>query len=307
MEHGYKTRLEQVSPDISQQIAASKSEGARHARAYGRFEEMMLDSYALIPNVHRVVRRAYEVYGKREESCKNFEIYANTANNIFHTHFITRDRDLKQLTQSDIEEFHKEVKSLSAETASRNFIKQCFERIYNEENIFLKLFDDGPLWNTSADSAFQALKTINTTIAHPGNLPPVASTLQTALQSASLQVTCNVVAWLTNEYLGAEVDELESPYFSKCKQYASQLIVHHLWPVVDNAFDAEVNKSISRAVVQDSALKIGPVVGGVASSNAYAPVKQAIKLLAMYEHCMPKERTVSLLSSCCAKVILTFY
>ena len=254
---------------------------------------MMLDSYSLIPNIHRVVRRAYEVYGKKEESCKNFETYANTANNIFHTHFITRDRDLKALTQSDIEEFHKEVKSLSAESAARNFIKQCFERIYNEENIFLRLFDVEPLWNTSPDSAFQALKTINTTIAHPGNLQPVAGNLQTVLQAASLQVTCNIVSWLTNEYLGAEMDDLESAYFSKCKQYASQLIVHHLWPLVDAAFETEVNKSITRATVQDSALKIGPVVGGVASSNAYSPVKQAIKLLAMYEHCMPKERTVS--------------
>lgn len=254
---------------------------------------MMLDSYALIPNVHRVVRRAYEIYGRREENCTNFETYANTANNIFHTHFTTRDRDLKTLTQADIEEFQKEVKSLSAETASRNFIKQCFERIYNEENVFLRLFDVEPVWTTALDSVFQALKGINTTIAHPGNLQPVATNLQTVLQAASLQITCNVIGWLTNEYLMAESDELESPYFSKCKQYASQLLVHHLWPMVDTLFDAEVYKSISRAAVQDSALKIGPVIGGVASSNAYSPVKQAIKLLAMYENCMPKERAVS--------------
>lgn len=282
-----------MSSEISRQLIAAKSDSARHALAYGRFQEMMLNSHSLIPNIHRVVRRAYEVYGKREESCKNFETYANTANNIFHTHFTTRDRDLKTLTQSDIEDFQKEIKSLSIESASRNFIKQCFERIYNEENIFLRLFDVEPLWNTSTDSAFQSLKTINTTIAHPGNLQPVATNIQTALQAAPLQVTCDIVSWLTNEYLGAELDDLESPYFSKCKQYASQLIVHHLWPLVDNAFDAEVNKSITRATVQDNTLKIGPVEGGVASTNACAPVKQAIKLLAMYEHCMPKERTVS--------------
>ncbi|KAF7560075.1 hypothetical protein G7046_g4055 [Stylonectria norvegica] len=291
LEHGYKNRLEIVLPEIARQIAANKSEAARHALAYGRFQEMMLDSYALIPNIHKVVRAAYEVYGKRLSDSSNVETYANTANNIFYTHLITRDRDLKTLTQADIEEFQKEVKGLSAETASRNFIKQCFERVYNEENLFLKLFNIEPIWTTHADSAFQSIKTVNTTIAHPGNLAPLVTSLQTVLQAASLQTTCNVVGWLTNEYFGAEIDELvESPYFGKCKQYASRLLAEHLWPLTDNAFDAEVIKSITKAVVQDGSLKIGPVVGGVSSSNAYTPVKQAVRLLAMYEHCMPKDR-----------------
>ncbi|KAI5466859.1 Sec34-like family-domain-containing protein [Mariannaea sp. PMI_226] len=291
LEHGYKTRLEKVSADISRQITATKSESARHALAYGRFQEMMLDSYGLIPNVRRVLRRAYDYYGKRVESCTNFDTYANTVKNTLYTHFTIRDRDMKLMTQADIEEFRKEVKSLSAETASRNFIKQSFERVYNEESLFLRLFDIEPMWNTSPESVFQSIKTINTTIAHPGNLLPIMTTLQPTLQANSLQTTCNLVGWLTNEYFGTEMDDEESPFFTKCKQYTSQLLVHHLWPITDAAFEAEVTKSITKGVAQDSSLKIGPVVGGVASSNAYPLVKEAIKLLAMYEHCMPKERT----------------
>ncbi|KAM5352018.1 hypothetical protein ACJ41O_004741 [Fusarium nematophilum] len=297
LEHGYKNTLEKVSPEIGRQIVATKSESARHALAYGRFQEMMLDSYGLVPNVRQIVRRAYDVYGQRNESCTHFDTYANTANNIFHTHLTTRDRDLKLLTQSDIEEFQKEVKNLSAETASRNFIKQCFERMYNEENLFIKLFDVEPIWSQATDSVFQSIKPINTTIVHPGNLTPLVTNLQTVLQTAPLETTCNVVGLLANEYFGADLDDMESPYFLKCKQYTSQLLAHHLWPLTDTAFEAEVTKSITRAVVQDSSLKIGPVVGGVASSNAYPLVKQAIKLLGMYEHCMPKERAVQQL--CC--------
>ncbi|KAK7408278.1 Golgi transport complex subunit 3 [Neonectria punicea] len=290
LEHGYKTRLERVSPDIARQIAATKSDSARHALAYGRFQEMMLESYGLIPNIRKVVRRAYDFYGKPVESCTNFETYANTAKNIFYTHFTTRDRDLKLMTQADIEDLQKEVKSLSAETASRNFIKQCFERMYNEEGVFLSLFDVEPMFNTSPDTIFQSIKTINTTIAHPGNLTPMVSNLQPILYAASLQITCNVVGWLANEYFGAEFDEVESPYVAKCKQYASQLLVHQLWPLTDTAFEAEITKAITKATTQDSSLKIGPVIGGVASSNAFPVVKQAIKLLSIYEHCMPKER-----------------
>ncbi|KAJ3524119.1 hypothetical protein NM208_g12179 [Fusarium decemcellulare] len=290
LEHGYKNTLEKVSHEIGRQVTATNSESARHALAYGRFQEMMLDSYGLTPNVRQIVRRAYDPYGQRNESCTHFDTYANTANNIFHTHLTTRDRDLKLLTQSDIEEFQKEVKSLSAETASRNFIKQCFERIYNEESLFMKLFDVEPMWNQAADSVFQSIKAINTTIVHPGNLTPLVTNLQSVLQTAPLETTCNVVGLLANEYFGADLDDIESPYFIKCKQYTSQLLAHHLWTLTDAAFEAEITKSITRATVQDSSLKIGPVVGGVASSNAYPLVKQAIKLLGMYEHCMPKER-----------------
>ncbi|KAJ4235614.1 Golgi transport complex subunit 3 [Fusarium solani] len=290
LEHGYKNTLERVSSEIGRQITGAKSESARHALAYGRFQEMMLDSFGLIPNVRQIVRRAYDFYGQRNESCTHFETYANTANNIFYTHLVTRDRDLKAMAQSDIGEFHKEVKDLSAETASRNFIKQCFERMYNEESLFMKLFDVEPMWNQATDSVFQSIKTTNTSIMHPGNLTPLVTNLQTVLHTAPLETTCNVVGLLANEYFGADLDDIESPYFIKCKQYTSQLLAHHLWTLTDNAFEAEVTKSITRAPVQDASLKIGPVVGGVASSNAHPLVKQAIKLLGMYEHCMPKER-----------------
>ncbi|KAF4338884.1 oligomeric golgi complex subunit 3 [Fusarium beomiforme] len=283
LEHGYKTTLEKVSPEIGRQIMATKSESARHALAYGRFQEMMLDSYGLIPNVHRIIRRAYDSYGQRTESCTHFETYANTANNIIHTHLTTRDRDLKLLTQTDIAEFNKEVKSLSAETASRNFIKQCFERMYNEESLFMKLFDVEPVWTQAADSVFQAIKPINTTIVHPGNLVPLVTNLQTVLQTAPLETICNVVGLLANEYFGTDFDDMESPYFVKCKQYTSQLLAHHLWPLTDIVFEAEVTKTITKAPVQDASLKIGAVIGGVASSNAHPLVKQAIKLLVSLE------------------------
>lgn len=293
LEHGFNNRLEKVSTEIARQIAATKSESARHALAYGRFEEMMLDSYALIPNIQRVIGCAYDIFGRAAESASDNSVYVNTANNIFHTYLTTRDRDLKVMTQSDVEEFQKETKSLSAETASRNYIKQCFERTYNEENLFQKLFNVEPMWSTASDSAFQAIKTINTTMVHPGLVTPLATSIQGALQTAPLQTSCNLVSWVASEFSIADPEDDESPFFRKSREYAARLLVENLWPFTDTLFEAEITKTIAKAVVQDSSLKIGPVVGGIASSNAHAVVKRAIELLSMYEHSMPKERSVS--------------
>lgn len=257
---------------------------------------MMAQSYSLLPNVRKVVRSAYHVYGQPVEATTTTATYANVVNTIFRTYFSTRDRDLKLMTQHDVDEYQKEVKSLSVETASRNFVKQLFERIYSEDGLFTKIFSIELAWSPSPDSAFHAVKQINTAMVHPGNLVPLATNLQAVLQNARLQETCNVVGWLANEYAVAEVDEEESPSFRKYREYAARLLADHLWPFTDSLFEAEIVRSITKAPTQDGHLKIGPVVGGVASSNAYPLVKRAIELLAMFDQAMPKERSVSVAS-----------
>ncbi|UNI17664.1 Golgi transport complex subunit 3, variant 3 [Purpureocillium takamizusanense] len=291
LDHGFTARLEKVSSEVSRQIAATQSESARHALAYGRFEEMITDSYSLLPNIQRVVHRAYDHYGRPVESTSDTSVYANAASNMFRAYLTTRDRDLKLMSQHDLEEYHKDTKSLSVVTATRNFVKQTFEKIYNEDILFAKVFDIEPMWHNSPDSAFQAVKAINTTMVHPGNLTPLARSIQSSLQAAELQAVCDVVGWLANEYSVAESDEEDSPPSRKYREYAARLLVESLWPFTDNAFTTEITKSISRAPVQDSALKIGPVENGVASSNAYPLVTRAVELLAMFDQAMPKERS----------------
>lgn len=293
LEHGFTSRLETVSPEISRQIAATKSESARHALAYGRFEEMMADSYSLLPNVQKAVGRAFDHYGRRIEPSSSGHVYANTASNMFRAYFTTRDRDVRPIVQHSLEEYHREAEALSLETATRNFIKQSFEMVYHEDGLFTKVFDVDPVWNTLPDSVFQTLNAINTTMSHPGNLAPLANSVQSKLQSAELRAVCSIVGWLASEYSVAESDEEDSPCSRKYREYAARLLVMHLWPFTDDAFAAEITKSITRASVPDSALKIGPVEKGVASSNAYPPVKRAIELLAMFDQAVPKERSVS--------------
>lgn len=292
LDHGFTTRLEKMMADIGRQISATQSDSARHALAYGRFEEMILDSYSLVPNIQKVIRCAFDQWGRPIETSRDLSTYTTAANNMFQTYLTTRDRHLKVMTQHDFDEYKKEAKSLSVETASRNFIKQCFEKIYNEGNLFSRIFNLDPAWSSSPDSALQIIKTINTTMVHPGHLSPLATVLQSNLQSADLKVVCSVVGWLASEFSVSEQDDEESPFFKKSKEYAGQLLVWNLWPFTDNAFEAEITKSITKATMQDAALSIGPVEGGVASSNAYTLVKRATELLAMFDQAMPKERSV---------------
>ncbi|KID92431.1 Sec34-like protein [Metarhizium guizhouense ARSEF 977] len=291
LDHGFSTRLDKSSTEIARQVAAAASDSARHALAYGRFAEMIADTYSLLPNVQQVVRNAYDQYGRALEPSTKAAIYADSATNMFRTYLTTRDRDLKTITQRDLEEYQKAAKSLSVETASRNYVKQLFERIYNEDALFLKIFGIEPMWNTATTSAFQALKGINTMMVHPGHIAPLGNTMQSILQTAKLESVCSVVGWLANEYSVAEQDEEESYSGRKHREYAARLLVDHLWPFTDNAFDAEITKSISKAALQDHDLKIGPVVDRVASSNAYPLVKKAIELLSKFDHAMPKERS----------------
>ncbi|KAJ3495453.1 hypothetical protein NLG97_g3395 [Lecanicillium saksenae] len=292
LDHGFSTRLEKVSSDIVRQLSTTKSESTRHALAYGRFEEMLTDSYALLPNIHKVTRRVYDQYGRFDSGIRNSSIFSSSTLSMLRTYLTTRDRDIKMMTQHDVEEYQKEIKELSLETASRNYIKQTLERVHNENSLFFKVFNIEPSWNTAPDSVFQSIKTVQTTMVHPGNLQPMATQLQTAFQTAEIQSVCNVVGWIASEYGISENDEDEDPIAPKqYREYAARLLVEHLWPFVDNAFEAEITKSITKAVIADDALKIGPVVGGISSSNAYLLVQKAIELLRMFDRAMPKERS----------------
>lgn len=290
LEVGLEARLERVSSDISRQIAATQSESARHALAYGRFEEMMLeDTYFLIPNVQKVVHQAYDPAGNAL-SGTNSEIYSNTANNIFQAYIAARDRDLRPIIQHDLDTFKKESKEASVETASRNFVKQSFERSYNEAMLFAKIFAVEPHYSTDPTSAFVTLKSHQRVMVNATNVVPIANSLQSALHSAELQTICNILGWITNEYLVSDYEEEESAFSRHCQELAARLLAEHLWLFTDAAFEAEIGKSISKVTVLPDALKIGPVVDGVASSNAYPPVKRALELLVMFDQSMPKER-----------------
>lgn len=222
----------------------------------------------------------------------NFEYYSNTAVNIFATYSTIRDRDLKPITQHDLEVFRKEAKEVNAETASRNFIKQCYERSFDEAALFAKVFSVEPQFSTDSNSAYAALKTYQNGLVNAANIAPIATTLQPVLQSNDLSTICGFLGWITNEYLILEYDEEESRYTQHCQELTARLLMEHLWPVTDTAFENEIAKSISRHVVTPESLKITPAVNGSATSNAHPIAKRALELLGMYDQAMPKERSV---------------
>lgn len=269
---------------------------------------MLTDSYALLPNIHKATRRVYDQYGRFDSEIRNSSIFSSSTLSMIRTYLTTRDRDVKMMTLHDVEEYQKGIKDLSLETASRNYIKQTLERVHNENSLFFKVFNIEPSWNTAHDSVFQSIKMVQTTMVHPGNLQPMATQLQTAFQAADIQSVCNVVGWIANEYGIVESDEDEEPIAPKqYREYAARLLVEHLWPFVDNAFETEISKSITKATVADGALKIGPVVDGVSSSNAYPLVQKGVELLRMFDRAMPKERSVGILTLLKRRKILTIY
>ncbi|TEA11957.1 Conserved oligomeric Golgi complex subunit 3 [Colletotrichum sidae] len=290
LEVGFTNRLDGISSEIANQIAGTKSEATRHALAYGRFEEMILESYSLIPNIHKVVSSVYDEYGLPTAGVAK-DIYSNTTSNLFQVYLAVRDRDLKPVMQHDVEEFKRELKELSLETASRNYIKQTFERAFNESNLMSKIFGRHLQWSSDPDSAYAVLKSSNRSLVSPVNLVHLATNLQSALQSAGLDTICSIVGWLRNEYLVLDYEEEESPFARQCRELSARLLTEHLWVFTDNAFETEITKTVTKAVVKDDALTIAPVVDGVSSSNAYPTVKQALKLLSMYDQAMPKERS----------------
>ena len=292
LEVGFTNRLEKVSSEVSRQIATTQSESARHALAYGRFEEILKESYSLIPNIQTVILSVYDQYGQPKTGL-NYNIYSNTANNLFHAYWTIRDRDLKPIVQHELETFKQEAKETSVETAARTFVKQCFERSYNEAALFQQFFAIEPHYSTDPKSAFVALKSNQRSLVTGTDITPIATTLQPALQASNLNTICHVVGWVTSEYLLLEYDEDETPFTAHCRGLASRLLAEHLWTFTDAFFEAEIAKSISKAVITPEGLKIGPMTGGDSSSNAFPPVRRAVELLGLFDQSMPKERCVS--------------
>ena len=292
IEIGFNNHLKRISAELAPQIAGTQSEATRHAIAYGRFEESLLEADGLIINVQRAIASAYDQLGN-PTSDQSFDTYANTASNLFSAYFDVRERDLKPVTQQDLATFRKDTKDGNIESASRNFVKQCYERSFNESALFTKAFSIEPQFSMDPRSAYTAMKSHQKTLVNVANVAPIATNLQSILQMADLQTICNVVGWITNEYLMIEYDEEETPYTLHCQGLTARLLFDHLWTFIDSSFESEITKSITRAVVNPDTLKIGPVVGGMASSNAHNITKHALELLVKYDQAMPRERSVS--------------
>ncbi|CCC09674.1 hypothetical protein SMACR_03707 [Sordaria macrospora] len=291
LEVGFNNRLDQVSGELARQITNTQSESARHALAYGRFEEVLMNSYSLIPNIQRVILGAYDQNGQPRTG-PNVDIFANTANNLFHAYFAVRDRDLKPLAQHDLATFHLECKESSIDTAARNYVKQCFERSFSEATLFRKVFSIEAPYSPNPKSAFTALNSHQRSLVTGTNIAPIATNLQSKLQTCDLQAICNLVGWVTNEYLLVDYDEDETPFVAHCRELTSRLLAEHLWTFTDGFFDAEIAKSITKAVVPPEAIKLGaPSAGeGGGASAAFPVVKRAIELLVLFDQSMPKER-----------------
>lgn len=292
LESGFSNHLEPISAEVSKQIASTQSDAARHALAYGRFEELVLEADGLVSNVQRVIRSCYDQLGNPVAG-QNFDYYVNTAVNIFSSYSGVRDRDLKPIMQHDLQVFQKEAKEINAESASRNFIKQCYERSYNESDLFTKIFSIEPRFSVDGRSAYAALKSQQKALVNAANVAPIANTLQPVLHTSELQTICNLLGWLTNEYLLLDYDEDISRYSQHCQELTARLLMEHLWPFTDTAFQNEINKSITRHPIGPDTLKITSVANGIASSNAHPIAKKALELLVMYDQAMPKERSVS--------------
>ncbi|KAI0196424.1 Sec34-like family protein [Astrocystis sublimbata] len=288
LEVGFSAHLEQISSEVSKQVQATQSEAARYALAYGRSEQMLLEADGLITNVQRAIRSCYDQFGRPIHGEK-FDTYSNTANNLFLTFIDVRDRILRPMTQRDLEAFRKETKEINVETACRNFIKQSYERSFNEAGLFTKVFSIELQVDPDSQSAYTALKSQQKALVNLANLNPIATTLQPILQGTDLQVTCNLLSWITNEYLLLEYDEEETQYSIHCHDLTARLLTEHLWSFVDASFEAEVTQSVSKAPIPPETLK--PVSQTDNPSDAYPIAKRALELLAMYDQAMPKERS----------------
>ncbi|KAI0389479.1 Sec34-like family protein [Xylariaceae sp. FL0594] len=290
LEVGFNAHLERSSAEISKQILATQSEAARHALAYGRSEELILEADGLIANVQQVITGCYDQFGEPTAG-HNSSTYSNTAVNLISSFLDTRDRSLRPMLQHDLAVFSKETKDINVETACRNFIKQSYERSFSEAGLFSKVFSIDPQISSDSESAYAALKHHQRSLVNIANVAPIATALHPILQTSDLQTTCNLLGWITNEYLLLEYDEEETQYSIHCHDLTARLLTEHLWPIADGFFDAEVTKLISKAPIPPDSLKGGSGASNVALSNTYPIVKRALELLAMYDHAMPKERS----------------
>ncbi|KXJ90150.1 Sec34-like family protein [Microdochium bolleyi] len=290
VEVGFTNHLNRISAEISKQIASTSSDATRHALAYGRYQDMVLEADGLIANVQRVIGYCYDQSGLPKNT-RNFDSCSNTAINLFASYADIRDRDVRPITQKDVDVFKKETADISAETASRNFTKQSYERCFNETALFEKIFSIDPQFSTDAKSVYVAARAHQKQLVTSINIAPIATTLQPALQGADLQTVCNFLGWITNEYLIFESDEEETRYAIHCHELTARLLFEQLWPLADSFFEADVTKSITKAVIAPESLKIVPASNDSSSSNAHPFAKHALDLLAMYDQAMPKERS----------------
>ncbi|KAH7029038.1 Sec34-like family-domain-containing protein [Microdochium trichocladiopsis] len=290
VEIGLTNHLNRVSAEIGKQITSTTSDAARHALAYGRYQDMILEADGLIANVQRVIGYCYDSAGHAKNT-RNFDSCSDTATNLFAVYLDIRDRDVRPITQKDVDVFKKESADMNAETASRNFIKQCYERCFNESALFEKLFAIDPQYSTDSKSAYVAVKAQQKQLVTSVNIAPIAATLQPVLQGSELQTVCNLLGWVTNEYLIFESDDEETRFAINCHKLTARLLFEHLWPLTDVSFEAEVTKSITKAVIAPESLKIVPSNNDASSSNAHPIAKRSLELLAMYDQAMPKERS----------------
>ncbi|KAI1264402.1 Sec34-like family protein [Xylariaceae sp. FL1019] len=291
LEVGFSAHLDKVSAEISKQILETQSEAARHALAYGRSEEMLLEADGLINNVQRVIRSCYDQFGKSIQG-PNFDTYSNTAVGLFSSYSDMRDRDLRPITQQDLDIFKKETKEVNVETACRNFIKQCYERSFSEAGLFSQVFSIDPQYTNDTQSAYEMLKKQNKALVNAANITPVANVLQSGLQGIQLFTLCNLLSSITNEYLLSEYDEEETTQYSvHCHDLTARLLTESLWPFADTEFDAEITKSIAKAPVAVESLNPSSDPDNGPLSNPYPIAKQALDLLAMYDQAIPKERS----------------
>lgn len=286
LETGFQHQLDKVSSEIVKQIAATKSEGTQHALAYGRFEDMVLESWSLIPNIHHVMRRVFTEHGaqaKKENA--NHDIYANTAQNFVTIYLTIRDRVLKPIVQHEFDQFKIDDQT-SADPATRSFLKQSFERAWNEFSLFSKVFSVKPHCKNESRAAFSMLKSASNQrqqLVNIGHLAPVATQVQSTLQAAGLETLCAVMAWLTHEYLMLDLDDEVNDFMFFCQELTAQLLSEHLWAFTDQQFEAEIFK-MGQTSMHQEALKI--------QSAPYPLIGHAVELLGWFDGCMPKERCV---------------
>ncbi|KAL1892933.1 Golgi transport complex subunit 3 [Ceratocystis pirilliformis] len=292
LETGLSNKLDKVAMNLAPQLNNTNSESAQHALSYDRFGEMTLESYSLVPNIHEVTCRIYDKTGIHKDDIIASEIYEGSAKNMFYTYLSIRDRHMRTIAHRDIEEYKtSQAQGVSIESASRKYIKQCFERAFNEVNLFAKIFHVLPRRSPDDDSVYAVLKSHQRFLVNPANMAPPGAAIQAGLHAAELRTICNIVGWLSNEYLMSDYDESDSPFSIFSREYAAALLSDHMWPFVERGFEAEVSKIITKAPVAPESLQIPKVVGPLPVSNAYPTVKVALALLDMFDQCMPKERS----------------
>jgi hypothetical protein len=171
-------------------------------------------------------------------------------------------------------------------------VKQYFERLYNESNLFYSIFRIELQWSSDGSSAFATVKAHERMGVNPISLAPLAAGLEAALLGSGLQTICNVVGWLADEYIHTEPDDEDSIFVVRCREFAARLLTESIWTFVDKAFESDISRSISKVPITLDSLRLAAGSGDDSSPGAHPSVERALELLAMFDQCMPKERSV---------------